>query len=159
MRLPVYLRPPIHEDATGMVNDYRAPWRAHISGSVLADAARVRRRDVHSSDQVTFRVVASTEPTLSMPMLVANGHRLVQKERIRCKVLTNNENVYIRIDVWAACHECPPSWVRCLSPESVERRTTPESTTITKTRKGFEQFESRANWSCGQPPLHDAGRH
>ena len=48
------------------------------------------------------------------------------------KVLINNENV------WAACHECPPSWVRCLSPESVERRTTPESTTITKTRKGLE---------------------
>ena len=33
---------------------------------------------------------------------------------------------------------CAPSWVRCLSLESVERRTTPESTTITKTRKGFE---------------------
>ena len=32
------------------------------------------------------------------------------------KVLINNENVFIRIDVWAACHECPPSWVRCLSP-------------------------------------------
>ena len=28
------------------------------------------------------------------------------------KVLINNENVYIPIDVWAACHECPPSWVR-----------------------------------------------
>ena len=25
-RLPVYLLPPIHEDATGIVNDYRAPW-------------------------------------------------------------------------------------------------------------------------------------
>ena len=54
------------------------------------------------------------------------------------KVLINNENVYIRIDVRAAFHECPPRWVRCLSPESVERRTTPESTTITKTRKGLE---------------------
>ena len=37
-----------------------------------------------------------------------------------CKVQINNENVFIRIDVWAACHECPPSWVRCLSPESVK---------------------------------------
>ena len=53
------------------------------------------------------------------------------------KVLINNEHVYIRIDVWAACHECPPSRVRCLSPETVERRTTLESTTITKTSKGF----------------------
>ena len=54
------------------------------------------------------------------------------------KVLINNENVFTRIDVWAACHECPPSLFRCLSPESVERRTTPASTTITtKTHKGF----------------------
>ena len=51
------------------------------------------------------------------------------------KVLINNENVFIRIDVWGACHECPPSWVRCLSLENVERRTTPTSTTITKLRK------------------------
>ena len=27
--------------------------------------------------QVTFKVVDGTEPTLSMPMLVGNGHRLV----------------------------------------------------------------------------------
>ena len=53
------------------------------------------------------------------------------------KVLINNENVFVRIDVWAACHECPASWVPCLSPEIVERITTPASTTITKTRKGF----------------------
>ena len=26
------------------------------------------------------------------------------------KVLVNNENVFIRMDVWAACHECPQSW-------------------------------------------------
>ena len=58
------------------------------------------------------------------------------------KVLINNENVYRRIDVLAACHECPPSWVRCLNLESVERRTTPESTTITKTRKGLEMKNS-----------------
>ena len=50
------------------------------------------------------------------------------------KVLIDNENVFTRIDVWATCHECPPSWVRCLSPKSVERRTTSGSTTITKTR-------------------------
>ena len=25
------------------------------------------------------------------------------------KVLINNENVFIRIDVWAACHECATS--------------------------------------------------
>ena len=63
--------------------------------------------------------------------------------------MINNENVYIRIDVWAACHECPPIWVRCLSPESVERRTTPESTTITKTRKGLEVKNSSSSEQTG----------
>ena len=39
-----------------------------------------------------------------------------------------NVNVFMRIDVRAACHECPAEfWVRFLSPENVERRTTPES--------------------------------
>ena len=65
------------------------------------------------------------------------------------KVLINNENVYIRIDVRAACHEFPPSWVRCLSPESVERRTTPESRTITKTRRGFEVKNSSSPEQTG----------
>ena len=104
-----------------------------------------------------------------MPMLAADGHRLVYGgedtmlstaageivpltsggEDWYLKVLINNENVYIRTDVWTACHECPPSWVRCLSPESMERRTTPESTTITKTRKGFEVKSSSSPEQTG----------
>ena len=32
---------------------------------------------IKGTAQVTFKVVAGTEPTLSVPMLVANGHRLV----------------------------------------------------------------------------------
>ena len=64
-------------------------------------------------------------------------------------VLINNENVHKRIDVWAACHECPPSWVRCLSRESVARRNTPESTTITKTRKGLEVKNSSSPEQSG----------
>ena len=67
------------------------------------------------------------------------------------KVLINNENVYIRIDVWAACHECPPSWVRCLSPESVERRTTPQSP---RDAKGPEVKKSSSPEQIGA-----AGRH
>ena len=47
------------------------------------------------------------------------------------------ERVHTDRRVGRACHECPPRWVRCLSLENVERRTTPESTTITKTRRGF----------------------
>ena len=87
--------------------------------------------------QATFKVVDGTEPTLSMPMLGAKGNRLVFREEDAMlstaagkvvplmnagndwylKVLINNCYVFIRIDVWAAYHECPPSWVRCLSPE------------------------------------------
>ena len=118
---------------------------------------------------VTFKVVDGTEPTLSRPMLVANGHRLVYRgedtmlstaagevvlltsdgDGWYLKVLINNENVFRRIDVWAACHECLPSWVRCLSPQNVERRTTPASTTITKTRKGFEVKNSSSSEQTG----------
>ena len=71
-----------------------------------------------------------------MPMLVANGNRVVYRgegtmlstaagevvpftsdgDDWYLKVLINNEKVFIRLDVWAAC--------QCLS---LERRTTPES--------------------------------
>ena len=108
---------------------------------------------VKGTAQVKFKVVDGTERTLSMPMLVANGHRLVYRgedtmlrtaagevvpltsdgDDWYLKVLINNLNKFLHFDVWAAGHECPPSWVRCLSPENVERRTTPASTTITKT--------------------------
>ena len=35
---------------------------------------------IKGTAQVTFKVVAGTEPTLSMPMLVANGHRWVLQD-------------------------------------------------------------------------------
>ena len=124
---------------------------------------------IKGTAEVTFKVLDGTEPTLSMPMLVANGNRVVFRGEDAMlitakgeaaplmnagndwylKVLINNENVFIRIDVWAACHECPPSWVRCLSPENVERRTTPASTTITKTREGFEVKNSSSPQQTG----------
>ena len=132
---------------------------------------------------MTLKVVDGTEPTLSMPMLVVNGHGLVYRgeDTVLCtaareivpltsegddwylKVLINNKNVHIRMDVWAACHECPPSWVRCLNPESVERRTAPESTIITKTRIGFEVKNSSSpdqTGAAGKPRstmLEDVG--
>ena len=100
-------------------------------------------RDAHSSDHghspgdIQSRRWDRTD--LSMPMLEANGRRLVYRgedtmlttaagevvpltsdgDDWYLKVLINNENVFIRTDVRAACHECPPGWVRCLSPESV----------------------------------------
>ena len=77
--------------------------------------------------QVTFKHVDGTEPTLSMPMLVANGHILLNRgedmvlstaagevvaltsdgDDWYLKVLINNENVFIRIDVWVACPRMP----------------------------------------------------
>ena len=70
---------------------------------------------IKGTAQVTFKVVDGTEPTLSMPMLVANGLRLVYKgedtmlstaagevvpftsdgDDRYLKVLINNENVFI----------------------------------------------------------------
>ena len=97
---------------------------------------------IKSIAQETFKVVDGTETTLSMPTLVANSKRLVYRgeDTMFCSAAgevvplssdgddrylkSTNEKVFIRIDVWVACHECPPSWVRCLNPESAERRTT-----------------------------------
>ena len=86
--------------------------------------------------QVKFKVFNGTEPTLSMPMLVAKGNSvayrgedamLIRAERETApltnngddrylKVLINNSDEFIRIDVWTPCHVCPPSWARNLSP-------------------------------------------
>ena len=74
---------------------------------------------IKGTAQVTFKVVDGTEPTLSMPMLVADGHSVVKRgndamlstaagevvpltsdgDDWYLKVLVNNENVFIRIDV------------------------------------------------------------
>ena len=35
--------------------------------------------------------------------------------------LINNSNEFILIDVWTPCDVCPPSWVRNLSPEMIQR--------------------------------------
>ena len=82
-----------------------------------------------------FKVLDWTEPTLSMPMLVANGNRVILRGEVATlitaegetaplmnggndwflKVLINNNIKFLRIDVWTLCHRCPPSWVRNLS--------------------------------------------
>ena len=88
-----------------------------------------------------FKVLDGTEPTLSMPMLVANGNRVILRGEVATlitakgetaplmnarndwflKVLINNTAEFIRIDVWTLCHTCPPCWVRNLSPEMKQR--------------------------------------
>ena len=104
---------------------------------------------IKGTAQVEFKVAEGTEPTLSIPMLVANGNRVVHcgedvmlstaggevapltyvGDECCLKVLINN-SIEIMVDVWTPCHVCPPSWVRCLNPESVEKRTTSTSTKV-----------------------------
>ena len=124
---------------------------------------------IKGTAQVKFKVLDGTEPTLSIPMLVANGNSVVYKgddvmlstaggevapltyvgDECYLKVLINNSTEFIRVDEWTPYHVCPPRWVRCLSPESAERRTTPASTTIAKTRKGFEVKNSSSPEQTG----------
>ena len=92
--------------------------------------------------QVKFKVLDGTEPTLSMPMLVANGNRVVPRGEDAAlitakgetaplmnagndgyfKVLINNSDKFLRIDVWTPCHVCPPSWDRNLNAEIVREQ-------------------------------------
>ena len=165
-------RPQIYEDATGLwtITERHGErtflelrWRMQSVAQIYdceECAVAMHVPQFKGTAQGKFKVLDGTDPTPSMPMLVANGNRVVYRveelitakgvaapltsdgDDWHLKVLINNENVFIRIDVCTACHECPPCWVRCLSPENVERRTTPASTTITKTRNGFEVKKS-----------------
>ena len=91
--------------------------------------------------QVKFKVLDGTEPTLSMPMLVANGNKVVFRvedatlitakgetaplmnveDDWYLKVLINKSIEFIRVDVWTPCHVCPPIRVRSLSPKMKQR--------------------------------------
>ena len=76
----------------------------------------------------------------------------------------HNENVFIRIDVWAACHECLPSWVRNLSPQMETNvnsmlceRTTGlwDYETVTKPEGQFENKLGAAGKTCNTQMLED----
>ena len=93
---------------------------------------------IKGTAQVKFKVLDGTDSTLSMPMLLANGNRVLYRGEDAMlitakgetapltsdgddgylKALLNNINEFIRIDVWTPCHVCPPSWVRNLSPQT-----------------------------------------
>ena len=113
---------------------------------------------IKGTPQVKFKVLDGTEPTLSVPMLVANGNRVVFRGEVAMlitaegetaplmnvgndwylKVLINNFNKFLRIDVWTPCHVCLPSWVRNLSPQVV-----PEQTG----RKDFKNSRKPMHWN------------
>ena len=130
-----------------------APWRAHESRTALADAVNhtvnmsmesaslMHVPPIKCTAQVKFKVLEGTEPTLSMPMLVANGNKVVFGGEVETLITTkgetaplmnagddwylkvpiSNRNEFLRIDVWTPCHVCPPNCVRNLSPEMKQR--------------------------------------
>ena len=86
---------------------------------------------IKGTAQVKFKVLDGTEPTLSMPMLVANGNRVILRGEVATlitakgettplmnagndwylKVLINNTTEFIRIDVWTLCLDRKkPKW-------------------------------------------------
>ena len=106
-----------------------APWKAHTSETALAHA--VNRFDQgHSTGDIQNSWWDETD--FSMPMLVANGNKvLFRGENAKLitargetapltsegddwylKVLNNNSNEFLRIDVWTPYHVCPPMWAR-----------------------------------------------
>ena len=91
--------------------------------------------------QVKFKVFDGTDTTLSMPMLVVNGNKVVFRDEEATlitatgetsplmnagddwylKVLINCNIKFLRMNVWTPCHVCPPSWFRNLSLEMKQR--------------------------------------
>ena len=91
---------------------------------------------IKGTAQVTFKVVDGTETTLSMPMLVATGHRLEDRgeepmlstvagevvpltsggDDWYLNVLINNENVFIRRNVWGRMSRMPAELGSMLEP-------------------------------------------
>ena len=65
-------------------------------------------------------------------------------------VLINNENVFKRIDVWGRMSRMPAEFVFDASARKAWKgSTTPASTTITKTRKGFDATNSSSPEQLG----------
>ena len=66
------------------------------------------------------------------------------------KVLNNNSNEFLRIDVWTPYHVCPPSWVRNVSPEMKQREQYVVRETTTTGRKDYENsrksMQSTGTW-------------
>ena len=125
---------------------------------------------IKGTARVKFRILDRTKPALSMPMLVANGNRVILRDEVALlitakretaplmnagnawylKVLINNNNEFIRIDAWTPCHVCPPSWVWNLRPEMKQREQYVVRETTTTGRKDCENsrksMQSTGSW-------------
>ena len=137
---------------------------------------------IKGTAQVKFEALDGTEPILSMPMLVAKGDKVVFRgedavlitvagetapltsveDVWHLKVLINNSNEFISIDVWTPCPVCPPSWVRNLSLKMKQHE---QHVVRETTRSGMWDFEivtkpeDNSNWCRGQNPQRaGAGR-
>ena len=129
---------------------------------------------IKGTPQAKVKVLDETEPTLSVPMLVANGNKVTFKGEVATlitaqgeaaplmnagndwyfKVLINNSTEFMRIDVWTPCHVCPPSWVRNLSPEMKQRERC-----IVREQTGRKDYENdwlHTNFQKGH--TNDSGR-
>ena len=107
--------------------------QSHSDDDYEECAVAIHVPPIKGTAQATFRVLNGTEAILSMPMLVANGNKVVFRGEDAMlitakgetaplmKVLINNSTEFLRIDVWTPCHVCPPSWVRSLSPDMKQR--------------------------------------
>ena len=139
------LRPQVHKGLSAMESAYVTDCVGRCSqvhskyayGKCVVD---MHVPPINGTAQMKFKVLDGTEQTLSLPMLVANGNRVILRGEVATlitakgetaplmnagndlylKVLINNTIEFIRIDVWTLCHTCPPSWVRNLSRNNVK---------------------------------------
>ena len=121
-------RPQVHEGLSAMESAYIRGCVGRCSqlhseyGACVVD---MHVPPIKGTARLKFKVLDGTEPTLSMPMLVANGNKVVfrgeeaklitakgetaplksEGDDWYLKVLINNENKFLRIDVWTPYHQ------------------------------------------------------
>ena len=151
-------KPQIHKGSTARESAYVRDFFCRCSYEYGECVVDLHVPPIKGTAQVKFKVVDGTEPTLSMPILVANCNRVILRGKVATlitakgetaplmnagndwylKVLINNTTEFVRIDVWTPCHTCPPSWVRNLSSEMKQREQYVVRETTTTGRKDYE---------------------
>ena len=132
---------------------------------------------IKGTAQVKFKVLDGTEPTLSMAVFVADGNKSASRGEharlitakgetapLTCiendwflKVLINDSNEFIRIDLWTPSHVCPPSWFRARRWKQREqhgfvRNDNDRLEGHWDRHQAEGQFEPRTNWCRRQNP-------
>ena len=168
-------RPPIHKGSSAVESAYDKNCVDRCSQVYSEEnygecVVAIHVPPIKGTAQVTFKILHGTKPTLSMPMLVANGNKVAfrgegaelitakgetapvtsEGDDLYLKVLNNNNNEFIGIDARTPCHVCPPSRVRNLSPEMKQREQYVVRETTTTGRKDSENsrksMQSTGTW-------------